>query len=371
MSPLPLVDSHCHIERRMLAHDAFALRCMLDRCRQQAVETLVVSVDCSGGAPEHDIDGLETIFREQGVRLAVSLGFMPPTRSQDLASVHERLRLATATMRALASHPAVVAVGEVGLDYYWPVVDLVRDGQLPALPGGDAPPPEDAWHLPDFQRYRELQRRIFDHWIALACELELPLVIHERLAHGDTVVQLAASDLPPERVMFHCFGAGPEEAQAAAARGSVVSIPSSVVIRERYRHVAAATPLEAMVIETDSPYHSPIVGLWKRARQAVERELEGRSIPKKRREHVIGQLRKERFPALVDQVLPGLVFRGWRDGSVWESPAAERFASSKARFLNEPTFVRFAAHEIATLQGLQLEEVEGALFARNQRFFGL
>jgi TatD DNase family protein len=371
MSQLPLIDSHCHLERRMLAHDAFALRALLDRCRQQAIEALVVSVDCSGGRPEHDIDALDLVFEQHGVRLAVSLGFMPPTRSLDLGTVRDRQRVAAATMRSLAGHPRVVAVGEVGLDYYWPVVALVREGQLPALLGGDAPPPEDAWHLPDFQRYRDLQRGVFEGWIALAHELDLPLVIHERLAHADTVDLLAAGSLPPERVMFHCFGAGPEEAQAAAARGSVVSIPSSVVIRERYRDVAAATPLEAMVIETDSPYHSPIVGLWKRARQAAEAELEGQQVPRKRREHLIGQLRKGIFPRMIEETLPGLVFRSWRDGKEWELPGAQHLLSSKARSRNEPTFVRFAASEIATLQGRSFDEVQRALLHRTHAFFGL
>ena len=368
---LPLIDAHCHLDRRMLAHDAFALRAMLDRCREQSVQALVVSVDCSGGLPEHDIDALDVIFGQHGVGLAVSLGFMPPTRPGELDTVRERQAAATAVIRQLARHPRVVALGEVGLDYYWPVVDLVSGGQIDALPGGEPPPPRDAWHLPAFQRYRDVQRRVFEGWIALAHQLDLPLVIHERLAHEDTVDLLAAGDLPPERVMFHCFGAGPVEAQAAAARGSVVSSPSSVVIRQRYRDLVTATPLDAMVIETDSPYHSPIVGLWKRARQAALEELEGQIIPKKRLEHRIGQVRAGHFAAALEAELPGLVFSTWRDGRIWQQPAPQHFRSSKARFANEPTFVRFAAREIAALRGCPVERVQRALLSRTRAFFGL
>jgi len=371
MTQLPLIDCHCHIERRLLAHDAAALRAMLDRCRLQHVQAMVVSVDCSAGVPEHDIDALGAIFDEHGVQLGVSLGFMPPTRSQDMANARERQAMATRTMVALAGHPRVVAVGEVGLDYYWPVVALVREGQLEADASGDPPPPAAAWHLPDFQAFRQVQLEIFEAWIALAHSLGLPLVIHERLAHADTVALLAAGPLPSDRVMFHCFGAGPVEAQAAAARGSIVSIPSSIVVRQRYRDVAAVTPLEAMVIETDSPYHSPIVGLWKRARQAGLADAELQQVPKKRREKVVNQARDLHLNTALEHDLPSLVFRGVHDGVPWERRGLEHFRSSKARYLNEPTFVRFAAREIAALQGLDLDRVQAALTARSRSFFGL
>ena len=371
MTQLPLIDCHCHLERRQLAHGAGALRAMLDRCRQQQVQAMVVSVDCSAGRPEHDIDALGAIFDAHGVQLGVSLGFMPPTRSQDLASAPERQEAAVAVFRSLAGHPRVVGLGEVGLDYYWPVVALVNEGQLQALPSGDPPPPTAAWDLPDFQRYRGLQLRVFRRWIALAHELELPLVIHERLAHADTVELLAEGPLAASRVMFHCFGAGPQEAQAAAARGSIVSIPSSIVVRERYREVAAATPLEAMVIETDSPYHSPIVGLWKRARPAALDQVALQDVPKKRREQAVNQARDLNLNTALELDLPGLVFEGQRDGAPWRLTALEHLRSSKARYLNEPTFVRFAAREIAELQGLDLARVQGSLTRQARAFFGL
>jgi TatD DNase family protein len=355
----------------MLAHGAAALRAMLSRCRQQRVEAMVVSVDCSAGRPEHDLDALGAIFDEHGVRLGVSLGFMPPTRSQDLASARSRQDAAIATIRALASHPRVVAVGEVGLDYYWPVVALVNEGLLAATPSGDPPPPQDAWHLAAFQRYRELQLEVFRRWIATAYQLDLPLVIHERSAHADTVALLDEGPLPPAQVMFHCFGAGPVEAQAAAARGSVVSIPSSIVVRERYRHVAAATPLEALVIETDSPYHSPIVGLWKRSRQAALRDVELQAVTKKRREAAVNTARDLHLNTALELDLPGLVFRGAHDGRPWRTSALDHFRSSKARYLNEPTFVRFAAREIAELQGRELPGVQRALTHRARSFFQL
>jgi TatD DNase family protein len=371
MLQLPLVDCHCHLDRGVLACDAAPLRAMLARCRQQQVRAMVVSVDCSGGRPEHDLDALGAVFDQCGVGLGISLGFMPPTRSQDLASALARQDAAVATITALARHPRVVAVGEVGLDYYWPVVALVSEGLIDALPSGDPPPPEAAWHLPAFQAYRALQLRVFARWIAVAHQIELPLVIHERLAHADTVALLAEGPLPPDRVMFHCFGAGPDEARAAAARGSVVSIPSSVVVRPRYREVAALTPLEALVIETDSPYHSPIVGLWKLARQAALDEVALQDVPKKRREAAINQARDTHLNTALERDLPGLVFQGVRDGQPWSHSSLEHFRSAKARYLNEPTFVRFAAREIACLQGRDPLEVQQRLLERSMGFFGL
>jgi TatD DNase family protein len=368
---LPLIDCHCHLEPRMLAQGAAPLRAMLDRCRTQQVRGMVVSVDCSSGRPEHDIDALGAIFDQHGVALGVSLGFMPPTRSQDLGTALARQKLAAAQITALARHPRVVGLGEVGLDYYWPVVALMNEGLIEADERGEPPAPEAAWHLPGFQAYRQLQMAIFADWIALAQRLGLPLVIHERRAHADTVALLEAGPLPHQRVMYHCFGAGPQEAQAAAARGSVVSIPSSIVIRPRYREVAAATPLEAMVIETDSPYHSPIVGLWKRARQTALDEVRPETLPKKHREKAINQARDAWLNAALEHDLPGLCFRGERDGRPWEQRALEHFRSSKARYLNEPTFVRLAAREIAELQVQDLPGVQRALTTRSTRFFGL
>ncbi len=371
LTRIPAIDCHGHLDPRLLARDASVLRALLARCRQQRVEAVVVSVDCSSGHPEHDLDALSAVFQQEGVGLVATLGFMPPTRFEDLPSAEERQRAATATMRRLADHPAVKAIGEVGLDYYWPVHALVERGQLAASPGGEPPPPEQVWALPGFQRFRQVQAEVLRGWLALAVELDLPVVIHERLAHPDTVALLQDTGFPGARTMFHCFGAGPEEAQAAAVRGSVVSLPSSIVIRERYRELAAATPLASIVTETDAPYHSPIVGLWKRARQAALAEVEPQQLPRKRRERAVNQARDRHFARALEAVLPGLRFSGERDGRSWEIPAAEHFRSGKARYRNECGFVRFAAPEIAALQARPVVEVESALLANARRFYGL
>jgi TatD DNase family protein len=351
---LPALDAHGHLDP---AHHA-TTRALLARCRQQRVETLVVSVDCTSGQAEHDLDALAALFAEAGIALFATLGFMPPTRPEELATQDERLEAAAAVVRRLARHPAVRALGEAGLDYYWPCVDLVREGQLTAQSDGDPPPPGAAWHLPAFQRFRAAQAEVFARWIALAADLDLPLVVHERLAHDDAVALLAAGPLPPGRVMFHCFGAGPAEAQAAAARGSVVSLPASIVVRERYREVAASTPLAALVAETDSPYHSPIVGLWKRAREAALAEVG--EVPARQRQAALAAARERRFAALVEAIWPGLAFG---------APAVEHFRSSAARSRGEATFVRVVAHEVAALQGRPVEEVQAALTARAAVFF--
>jgi Tat protein secretion system quality control protein TatD with DNase activity len=357
---LPALDAHCHLEHDLLLRDAAGLRALLWRCRQQRVETLVVSLDLTSGAPEHDLDSLVAIFAEAGVRLWVTLGFMPPTRPGDLDTVDARQQAAAAAARRLAHHPCVRAVGECGLDFYWPCVGLVREGALTARADGEPPPPEEAWHLPAFQRFRAIQARAFRRWIDLAVEVDLPLVIHERLAHADAVEIVSGGALGPERIMFHCFGAGPAEARAAAARGSVVSLPASLVVRERYREVAAATPLASLLSETDSPYHSPMVGLWKRAREAAEAEVDIASLPKKRREGALNAARDAHLRALLEAVWPGLAF---------PTPALEHLRESGARYRGEPTWVRVVAHEVATLQDRPVDVVQAALTARAERFF--
>ncbi len=368
----PVIDCHCHIDPRTLDRRAFQLRQVLARCRDQGVEAAVVSVACDTGRPEHDADQLQALFSEHGLRPAFTLGFSPPTRDEEPAALEARFQAAQAVMQRLASHPAVVAIGEVGLDYYWPVVNLMERGIIPS-PGRDAPvvAPDEVWHLAEFQLFRDAQLRIFARMAALASQVELPLVVHERRAHEDARQLLADSGLPPGRVMFHCFGAGAQQAASAARDGFRVSLPASIIIRSRYRELAAVTPLDSLLTETDSPYHSPIVGLWKRCRARALQLADAQGLKKRQREKAVNRERARFFEQELQALLPGLAFQVWRDGRIWTLPGGEHFRQSRARFLNEPAFVRFAAAEIASIKELPLEEVCAALLDNARGFYGL
>ncbi|MGF1598994.1 MAG: TatD family hydrolase [Acidimicrobiales bacterium] len=129
----------------------------------------------------------------------------------------------------LLDHPAVVAVGECGLDYHYD-------------------------HSP-----RPLQVDAFERQIALANEHDLALVIHTREAWDDTFAILDRAGTPA-RTVFHCFTGGPDEADACVARGAsvsfsgIVTFPSAADVRQAARRV----PLHRLLVETDSPYLAPV-----------------------------------------------------------------------------------------------------------------
>ena len=133
------------------------------------------------------------------------------------------------TLRKLLSRPKVVAVGEIGLDYYW-----------------EENPP------------RELQKTVFRKQLALAEELRLPVIIHDREAHGDTMDIIR--EFPAVTGVFHCFSGSPEMAAELLKRGWYIGFDGPVTYKNARRapEVAAITPPERMLVETDSPYMAPV-----------------------------------------------------------------------------------------------------------------
>ena len=132
-------------------------------------------------------------------------------------------------LRKLAAEPKVVAVGEIGLDYYWE--------ENPA---------------------RELQRRVFRAQMELARELDLPVIIHDREAHGDSLD--IVREFPQVRGVFHCFSGSVELAQELVRRGWMISFTGVLTYKNARKAVEAARaiPLDRLMIETDSPYMAPV-----------------------------------------------------------------------------------------------------------------
>ena len=134
-----------------------------------------------------------------------------------------------AAIRALAQQPKVVAIGEIGLDYYW----------------AENPP-------------RELQQQVLRSQLALARELRLPVIFHDRDAHGDSLA--IVKEFPDVTGVFHCFSGSPEMAQELLGMGWYLGFDGPVTYKNARRapEVAAVTPLDRMLIETDSPYMTPV-----------------------------------------------------------------------------------------------------------------
>lgn len=134
-----------------------------------------------------------------------------------------------AALRALCGHEKVVAVGEIGLDYYWK----------------DNPP-------------REFQQTVFRRQIELAAELGLPIIVHDREAHGDSLAIVL--EYPEVRGVFHCFSGSPEMAEELLKRGWFLGFDGPITYKNAQKapEVVAVTPLDRIVVETDSPYLSPV-----------------------------------------------------------------------------------------------------------------
>ena len=132
-------------------------------------------------------------------------------------------------IRALCGHEKVVAVGEIGLDYYWK----------------ENPP-------------REFQEQVFRRQIELALEQDLPVIIHDREAHGDSL--RVVLDYPGLRGVFHCFSGSPEMGAELLKRGWYLGFDGPITYKNAKRapEVAASTPLDRSVVETDAPYRAPV-----------------------------------------------------------------------------------------------------------------
>jgi TatD DNase family protein len=132
-------------------------------------------------------------------------------------------------LRALAAAPKVVAIGEIGLDYYWP----------------ENPP-------------RELQQQVLRDQLALARELDLPVILHDREAHADCLALVR--EFPEVRGVFHCFSGSVEMARQLLDLGWMLSFNGALTFKNARKapEVAAAAPLERLMIETDAPYLTPV-----------------------------------------------------------------------------------------------------------------
>ena len=129
-------------------------------------------------------------------------------------------------LRGLAQHERVVAIGEIGLDYHY-----------------------------DFSP-RDIQKSWFSEQLALACELDMPVVIHDREAHNDTMELL--KKYKPKGVV-HCYSGSLEMAKELVSMGFYLGFTGVITFHNAAKLALAAEwiPLDRMLIETDCPYMSP------------------------------------------------------------------------------------------------------------------
>ncbi len=215
----PLIDAHTHLDA-CGAETAEDVAAILDRAGAVGVQAVVTIAD--------DLDAARWAAAaadwDPRVYAAVALH---PTRANALDDA------AKAELERLAGHPRVVAVGETGMDMYWP-------GNL----DGCADPAE--------------QREAFAWHIDLAKRTGKPLMIHNRDADAE-VLDVLAAEGAPETVIFHCFSSDAEMARTCAGNGWLVSLSGTVSFRNAHalREAAAVVPEELLLVETDAPFLTP------------------------------------------------------------------------------------------------------------------
>lgn len=218
---MSLIDTHCHLDFNQFAEDREAI---LERAAEQGVTTII-----NPGVDLHS-SRAAIALAERYAPVYAAVGFHP-TSTDGLDK--EALR----QMRELAQHPKVVAIGEIGLDYYWPRQPKDKRKHPCASP--------------------ETQRVAFRHQLDLAAELGLPVIIHNREADIDVMTGL--EDSRGVTGVLHAFSGDRALAEWAIDLGFYVGIAGPVTFSKSQdlKDVAQRVSFERLLVETDAPYLTP------------------------------------------------------------------------------------------------------------------
>jgi len=215
----PLIDAHTHLDA-CGATDAASVTAIVDRAAAVGVQAVVTIAD--------DLESArwvtDAVDWDARVYAAVALH---PTRADALTEE------AKTVIERLAEHPRVVAIGETGMDMYWP-------GKLEGCAEPAAQRDAFAWH------------------IDLAKRTGKPLMIHNREADAE-VLDVLSAEGAPGTVIFHCFSSDVAMARTCVANGWLLSLAGTVSFKNAHalREAAALIPPEQLLVETDAPFLTP------------------------------------------------------------------------------------------------------------------
>lgn len=208
-----LFDTHAHLNADQFEEDVAEV---IGRAQAEGVSNIVVV-----GFDEKTIKGALKLAQEYDF-IHAAVGWHP-VDAIDMFDEH------IAWLEELASHPKVVALGEMGLDYYW-----------------DKSP-------------KNVQKEVFRRQIRLAKKVKLPIIIHNRDAHEDIVTILREENASEVGGIMHCFGSSLEIAKQCMEMNFYISFGGPVTFKnaKRPKEVAKEIPLDRLLIETDCPYLAP------------------------------------------------------------------------------------------------------------------
>lgn len=208
-----LIDTHAHLDHEWFDQD----RADVVRRAQEEGVGVIITIGADLPSSEAAVRLAETY---PGVYAAVGI------HPHDAKTANEA---AYARLKELAAHPKVVAIGEIGLDYYY-----------------DYSP-------------RDVQRDVFIRQLALARETGLPFVVHNRDASDDVMAVLReyGQGMPG---LLHSFAGSPAMAEECVAMGYYISVGGMMTFKnaDAVREAVAVVPLERILLETDAPYLAPV-----------------------------------------------------------------------------------------------------------------
>ena len=207
-----LFDTHAHLDDRAFDADRAELLAALP---QQGL-ALVMNPGCSLASSRN----VDKLTREYDY-IYGAVGSHPDVCDEVTEEVLEQYR------QLCRENPKIKAIGEIGLDYHYE--------EIP----------------------RDVQQRAFRMQMALAAELNLPVIVHDRDAHGDSMAIVA--EFPTVKGVFHCYSGSVEMAQWLVDRGWYIGFTGVLTFKNARKalEVAEAIPLERIVLETDCPYMAP------------------------------------------------------------------------------------------------------------------
>lgn len=207
------IDTHVHLNADQYEDD---LQEVIDRALEAKLEKMIVI-----GFDRKTIERAMQLIEQYDFIYAV-IGWHPVDA---IDCTDEYL----AWIEELASHPKVVGIGETGLDYYW-----------------DKSP-------------KDIQKHWFRKQIQLAQKLKLPIIIHNRDATGDVVEILKEENAASVGGIMHAYGGSVETAKQCIDMNFMIGLGGTVTFKNarQPKEVAAAIPLEHLLIETDAPYLTP------------------------------------------------------------------------------------------------------------------
>ena len=207
-----LFDTHAHMDDRAFDEDREQLLAALP---EKGIG-LLMNPGCSLASSRN-----ASALSRQNDYIYAAMGSHPDAADEVEEGVLEEYR------RLCAQNPKIKAIGEIGLDYHY----------------------ED---IP-----RELQKKAFRAQMALAGELKLPAIVHEREAHEDGM--RIVEEFPEVTGVFHCYSGSAEIAKWLVQRGWYIGFTGVLTFKNARKalEVAASIPLDRIVLETDCPYMSP------------------------------------------------------------------------------------------------------------------